>query len=722
METRRLITAMLTAMAVFFAFQFIVAKFRPAPPPPTPDAERVTASPETGGTTADADTPAPGDQRDQRDREVFTFAPGTSVDAVILGGGPEDHLRAELTPRGAAVANLWLTARRGTGEDREYVYRQAPREDEPYHLLQPVFNGDDAHHSFVTHRIIIKERGDEVRPVDDLNWQVVPAAAGTDASRTVVFQTTLRSPDDPARGLLRLTKTYELLAGQPLINLTLAVENLSDQQLTVSIEQDGPLGIPREQAQYDMRRLIAAFNDSGTVRFERARARGDLVKASLAGQKVLYPDNGRPFAWTALTDRFFAVFTRVVPPGNNGERVILRVEGLAKAPRIPDKIAGGDLVARLTTVPLVVAPGQTTARTLEIYAGPKDPDLLAAVNPAFADPAAIGYSQAQFADRTCMCTFGWLTNLMKWLLHSIYGIIPNYGVAIIILVLIVRTLLHPLSVFQQKSMFRTQEGMVRLQPKMQAIKEKYANDRNKQNQEMMKLFSEEGVNPAANFVSMIPMFIQMPILVAMWMALNDDVQLRHAPFAFWITDLSQPDALWTFAPPGLTLPLLGWLVSWFRDIPALNLLPLLMGVSMYLQQKYMPKPGQAARHEARQKQAAAEGGESMVEQQLRQQRIIAGMMSVLFPVMFYYMPSGLNLYWMSTTVFGIGESLIIRRQIDREKTLKAQLGPQAAQPKRTGFIGRTLKNLAEQANELQRKADELSKQEPPRKDRPRKGR
>jgi YidC/Oxa1 family membrane protein insertase len=283
-------------------------------------------------------------------------------------------------------------------------------------------------------------------------------------------------------------------------------------------------------------------------------------------------------------------------------------------------------------------------------------------------------------------------------------------VAIIVLVVIVRGVLHPLTVFQQKSMYRMQDSMGKIQPKMAAIKERYPNDKVKQNQETMKLWAEENVNPAAGMIGMVPMFIQMPILVALWTALNTDVHLRNAAFdGWWIDDLSRPDALIDFGPVGLTIPVLSWLPlvgSWFVGIPSLNLLPILMGASMWLQQKYMPKPGMQAKLEAAKKQS--ESGEKPksgmnVQDQLRQQQMMMNIMSVMFPLMFYYMPSGLTLYWMATNVFGIFESLRIRKQIELEK----KKGPRP--PKRPGIVSGFFRRMAQQAEELQKKADEISR-------------
>jgi YidC/Oxa1 family membrane protein insertase len=218
----------------------------------------------------------------------------------------------------------------------------------------------------------------------------------------------------------------------------------------------------------------------------------------------------------------------------------------------------------------------------------------------------------------------------------------------------------------------------------------------------------------APLVAFIPLFLQMPILVALWTAMNTEIQLRNAPFdGWWIVDLSNPDALISFGGDGITIPVLSWLPWWlggsmFRNIPSFNVLPILMGVSMWLQQKYMPKPGMQARIDAAKTQPTSAGAPTL-EMQMRQQAMMANIMSVMFPLMFYYMPSGLNLYWMATNVFGIFESLIIRKQLEREKERRAKLGPPP--PKKPGAVARLFKWMAEQGNELQQKADQITEQD-----------
>jgi membrane protein insertase Oxa1/YidC/SpoIIIJ len=145
-------------------------------------------------------------------------------------------------------------------------------------------------------------------------------------------------------------------------------------------------------------------------------------------------------------------------------------------------------------------------------------------------------------------------------------------------------------------------------------------------------------------------------------------------------------------------------------VSAFNLLPVLMGVSMWLQQKYMPKPHVQVQEQAARQQAAQprpHRGGMTPEEQLRQQRIMAYMMTIMFPFMLYYVPSGLNLYWMATNVFGIGESLLIRRQLEAERKRRESLGPQPP-TRRPGLMARLFRRLAEQAEELQKKADQLS--------------
>jgi YidC/Oxa1 family membrane protein insertase len=233
-----------------------------------------------------------------------------------------------------------------------------------------------------------------------------------------------------------------------------------------------------------------------------------------------------------------------------------------------------------------------------------------------------------------------IMGLMKWM-YTIMGPFGNYGIVIMILVFLVRILMHPVTKKSQVSMMKMQK----LGPKMEEIKKKYANNKAELNKQVMALYKEQGVSP---FASMLPMMLQMPIWIALWTAVYTSIDLRGAPFLpFWITDLSVPDALIRFKE--ITIPLVGW------QIDSFNLLPILMGVVMYLQQKLMPHSSSAQT-------------DSQVAQQ---QKMMMVMMTLMFPIMLYKGPSGVNLYIMSSITAGVIEQMVIRRHIRRKEAEEA---------------------------------------------------
>ena len=175
----------------------------------------------------------------------------------------------------------------------------------------------------------------------------------------------------------------------------------------------------------------------------------------------------------------------------------------------------------------------------------------------------------------------------------------------------------------------------------------------------MALYKEQGASPIMGF---LPMFVQMPIWISLYSAIYASIALRGAPFLpFWITDLSAPDALVRFST--VIVPLLGWKIQSF------NLLPLLMGVAFYLQQKLMPSQASAASN----------------PQMAQQQKMMMFMMPLMFPLMLYKAPSGLNLYIMASTFAGVIEQYVIRKHI-REKDEAESLGLVAVTSKTGGKV------------------------------------
>jgi len=265
---------------------------------------------------------------------------------------------------------------------------------------------------------------------------------------------------------------------------------------------------------------------------------------------------------------------------------------------------GESAVASLSFRPTSVPPGFSAKRDIRAYVGPKERERLEAFGGGFEHSIDVGYSWAAP-----------LTHFFTWLLHACYEIIPNYGVGIILLTVLVRLVTAPLTSRQMRSM----KKMGELQPKLKALQEKYADDRQRQSEEMMKLYREAGVNPLGGC---LPILLQFPVFIGLYYALQSSIDLRHAPFVAWIRDLSAPEAL--FVVPGIELP--------FR------LLPIVMGLSMIAQQKLTPTTMDPA-----------------------QARMMMTIMPVMFTVLFYQFPSGLVLYWLVSNLLAIGHQVWMNR-------------------------------------------------------------
>ena len=222
-----------------------------------------------------------------------------------------------------------------------------------------------------------------------------------------------------------------------------------------------------------------------------------------------------------------------------------------------------------------------------------------------------------------------ILDLMIWM----GGFIPNMGVVIIILSILTKVLFYRLT---HKS-FKSMKDMQRLQPRLKELQDKYKDDKTKLNQATMALYKKAGVNPLGGC---LPLLFQMPVFIALFSVLRNTIELRGAPFVLWMNDLSSPDVLFDF---GVKLPFLG---------SEFHLLPLLMGVAMFVQSKTgggSPTGGPAA---------GAAG----------QQKMMQTMMPIVFTVLFYNMPSGLVLYWLVNNIFSIVQQYIVHRQIESEDT------------------------------------------------------
>jgi len=263
--------------------------------------------------------------------------------------------------------------------------------------------------------------------------------------------------------------------------------------------------------------------------------------------------------------------------------------------------------AALGAATFEVPPGTGVERSYRLFFGPKTPAIVSSVDPRLEGSINAGWAFV----RPLVHAF---ETMLLWTHDHVIG---NYGVAIILLTVSVRILTFPLTQRSMKSMKRFSV----IAPQMKELQEKYGSDRDKLQEEMMKLYRQKGMNPlSAMGGGCVPILIQMPFMIALYFALQTSIELRHAPFAFWINDLSAPENFFSVA--GLPI----------------RLLPLLMGGSMFLQQRLTPAPNADP-----------------------QQRQMMSLMSVVFTFMFYQFPSGLVLYWFVSNLLGIAQQLFVNR-------------------------------------------------------------
>lgn len=241
----------------------------------------------------------------------------------------------------------------------------------------------------------------------------------------------------------------------------------------------------------------------------------------------------------------------------------------------------------------------------KLYFGPKKSDILSSLNIK--------------ADK--IVDFGWFDIIAKPLIMGLNlsnKITHNYGIDIILLTILIKIIFYPLSVKSYKSM----KEMQKLQPQIAKLKEKYKDDKQKVNQEMMEMYKRKGVNPMGGC---LPMIIQIPVFFALYKALSGAIELRHAPFMFWINDLSAPEDLFSFTVMGFTIPI--------------RILPLIMGITQMIQQKMTPT-----------------SVDPMQEKMML-------FMPIFFTFLFWGFPAGLVLYWLVNNVISIGQQYYINKKV-----------------------------------------------------------
>ncbi len=298
--------------------------------------------------------------------------------------------------------------------------------------------------------------------------------------------------------------------------------------------------------------------------------------------------------WVAVKNRFFVTALVSCSAANRGFAAKVKRDASAANYR-PESVT---VMAKLEPT--------TGTRTTAFFVGPKRQSLLWDLG--MKDVMEFGM-------------WRWLCYPLVWVLNLFNGWIPNFGVAIILLTILVRLIFWPLTRKSTEGMKKMQE----LQPLMKEIQAKYKDNPQRLQQETWQLYREKKVNPMS---SCLPMLIQIPVFIALFNVLRSAVELRYAPF-LWIADLSEPEGLFA---------------SWF-PFGGLNLLPILMAVSTALQSYFTPSTGDK-----------------------KQQQMMMVMMPAMMLIMFYSFPSALSLYWFLSNIFSIVQMWLIRRQTAAKQT------------------------------------------------------
>jgi YidC/Oxa1 family membrane protein insertase len=445
-------------------------------------------------------------------------------------------------------------------------------------------------------------------------------------------------------------------------------EGTGGEKIPLAFTQAGPTGLPLEGWWYTYKTHPTSFSGAG-VR--------DIVAKSVGGKHKMYanpkivarldehPENpatpmyeGEPFRlqYVGVDAQYFAsaLVTDAAPDQPSpDEDLFAEVLAVPVAPKNPVKASLTNVSFRLISPLRSIPSGGELVQSYRVFAGPKHPQVL---------------RQYGMEELITYGWFPWVAKPLTWILHSFYAVFRNYGIAIILLTVVVRGCMYPLG----RKQAQNAQTMQDLAPEMRRISEQYKNDMEKRTAAMQELFRKHNYNPLAGC---LPMFFQLPIFVGLYRALSVDIELRQAaliPGLRWCSNLAGPDKLLYWEPfmPAMLASPTGWLG------PYLNILPLISVAFMMVHQKmFTPPPTD--------------------EQQEMQQRIMKFMM-LFFALMFFRVPAGLCLYFITSSAWGLAERKLLPKP--RPAAGRATASPPAATaakgPSKWSVMNRFFKDAA----------------------------
>lgn len=379
---------------------------------------------------------------------------------------------------------------------------------------------------------------------------------------------------------IAVEKTYTFQKGSYLVNITHEIVNNSVNKLTPHAyyqwqrDNKAPAG--------DSAFLMGTYTGPAVYTDKEKFQKIDF--SDIEKGKENYPKQSHD-GWMAMLQHYF--FSAWLPSGDGQREFYTR------------KI--GELFTAGVIVPVeAVEPGAKTVTKMALYAGPQEQDHISQLAPGL----------------DLVVDYGMLTIIAApifWIVQMIYKVVQNWGVAIILLTILIKLAFYPLSAKSYRSM----AAMRVVSPKLQKLKEQYGNDRQRLHQAMMELYKTEKINPLGGC---LPVIIQMPVFIALYWVLLYSVEMRQAPFAAWIQDLSAPDPYYV--------------------------LPIIMGITMIIQTKLNPTPPDPI------------------------QAKVMMMMPIVFSIFFFFFPAGLVLYWVVNNVISIAQQWQITRSIEQVRAAK----------------------------------------------------
>jgi len=375
---------------------------------------------------------------------------------------------------------------------------------------------------------------------------------------------------------IKVTKIYTFERDSYNIGLTYQIDNPSNQVWNGSLY----LQLLRANAPTSHDGLVSLATYFGAAISSPEKAYEKISFKNMESKTLNQTING---GWAAMIQHYFV--SAWIPDKNTTSQYYTRVT------------ADGLYTIGMIGTPLVIKPGQTLETQSKLYAGPAVADRLESAAPGLKLTIDYGW-------------FWFISVIIFWMMQKIYNVVGNWGWSIVLVTVVIKLLFYHLSAKSYRSM----SGLKKLQPKIEALKERFGSDKQKLSQATLELYRKEKVNPMSGC---LPILIQIPVFIALYWVLVESVELRQAPFILWIHDLTTKDPYY--------------------------ILPLLMGLSMFLQQRLNPPPPDPM------------------------QAKVLMLMPIIFTVMFLNFPAGLMLYWFVNNVLSFAQQWYIMRSMNQSK-------------------------------------------------------